>query len=144
MFLYCAGSFPFSQAEKQLAKTLGIANKILQAKLTDNELRYVYQHAQLFIFPSTYEGFGIPMLEAFDAGVPVIANQATSLPEVGGDAALYVNATNEHQLAEAVLYLMNNSVTRSEMVKKGFSRVQQFNWQSHIKQTIKVYNEAAS
>lgn len=144
LFLFCAGSFPFNQTEKQLAEKLGVANKMVQAKLTDNELRYAYQHAQVFVFPSTYEGFGIPMLEAFDAGVPVIANQATSLPEVGGNAALYVNATNEQQLAEAILHVINNAHIGGELVKKGFERVQQFNWQNHIKQTLQVYNEATS
>lgn len=142
LHLYCAGSAPFSDEELSLANQLNITNKLLHARLSDEELRYVYQHAQLFVFPSTYEGFGIPMLEAFNAGTPVIANNATSLPEVGSDAAYYVDATNVNELTQAILNVLADENLRKQLIEKGIKREQQFTWQNHINQTLQVYQKA--
>lgn len=140
--LYCAGSAPFSDEELSLANRLNIKSKLHHARLSDEELRYVYQHAKLFVFPSTYEGFGIPMLEAFNAGTPVIANNATSLPEVGGDAAYYTDATNVNELSKAILDVLTNQNLRQQLIEKGFKREQQFTWQNHINHTLQVYQKA--
>lgn len=140
--LYCAGSAPLSNDELSLANQLNITNKLHHSRLSDEELRYVYQHAKLFVFPSTYEGFGIPMLEAFNAGTPVIANNATSLPEVGGDAAYYVDATKVDELAEAIKLVLTDESLRKQLIEKGIKREQQFTWQNHINQTLQVYQKA--
>lgn len=142
MHLYCAGSSSLSTEELALAESLNVKHLIHQAKLSDTELRYVYQHAKLFVFPSTYEGFGIPMLEAFNAGVAVIAHNATSLPEVGADAALFVDATNINILADAINELLNNENLRLSLIEKGKKREQQFTWQKHIQSTLAVYKKA--
>lgn len=142
LHLYCAGSASFNNDELALAQKLNVNNKLHHAKLSDSELRYVYQHAKLFVFPSTYEGFGIPMLEAFNAGTPVVANNATSLPEVGGDAAYYVDATDVKQLTSALNEVLTNTKLQQELVEKGKIREQQFTWQNHISLTLQVYQKA--
>lgn len=142
LHLYCAGSAPLSNDELSLANQLNITHKLHHARLSDEELRYVYQHAKLFVFPSTYEGFGIPMLEAFNAGTPVIANNATSLPEVGGDAAHYVDATIVDELTEAINLVLTDESLRKQLIEKGIKREQQFTWQNHINQTLQVYQKA--
>jgi glycosyltransferase involved in cell wall biosynthesis len=140
--LYCAGSASFSNDELALAQKLNVNNKLHHAKLSDAELRYVYQHAKLFVFPSTYEGFGMPMLEAFSAETPVVAHHATSLPEVGGDAAYYVDATDVKKLTNAINQVLTNTKLQQELVKKGKIREQQFTWQNHISLTLQVYQKA--
>lgn len=142
LHLYCAGSASFNNDELAQAQKLNVNTKLHHAKLSDDELRYVYQHARLFVFPSTYEGFGIPMLEAFSAKTPVIAHHATSLPEVGGDAAFYVDATDVQQLTKAINEVLTNTKLRSELVEKGKIREQQFTWQNHINLTLQVYQNA--
>jgi glycosyltransferase involved in cell wall biosynthesis len=142
LHLYCAGSFPFSKEELHLAKQLNIHKKLHHARLSDEELRYVYQNAKLFVFPSTYEGFGIPMLEAFNAGTPVVANNATSLPEVGGDAAFYVDANNTNELVQAISEVVSNENLRKQLIEKGLKIEQQFTWQNHINHTLQVYQKA--
>lgn len=142
LHLYCAGSASFNNDELALAQKLNVNNKLHHAKLSDSELRYVYQHAKLFVFPSTYEGFGMPMLEAFSAKTPVVAHHATSLPEVGGDAAYYVDATDVKQLTSALNEVLINTKLRSELIEKGKIREQQFTWQNHINLTLQVYQKA--
>ena len=142
LHLYCAGSSSFTSAELELANTLQVGQKIHQAKLTDEELSYVYKHALLFVYPSTYEGFGIPLLEAFSAGVPTIAHHATSLPEVAGDGALLIDATDTNVLAKSINLLMQNDELKQQLIQKGFSRAAEFTWEKHVQQTLEVYKKA--
>ncbi len=142
LHLYCAGSAPLNSEELHLAKQLNIQNKLHHARLSDEELKYVYQKAKLFVFPSTYEGFGIPILESFNAGTPVVANNATSLPEVGGDAAYYVDASNVNKLAQAISDVLIDENLRKQLIEKGLKRDQQFTWQNHINKTLQVYQKA--
>lgn len=142
LYLFCAGSSTFTQKELHIAAELGVADWLLHARLSEHELRYAYQHARAFIYPSTYEGFGMPLLEAFDAGVPVIANNATSLTEVAGDAALMVNAENTNELAHSISEILLNKSLAETLQKKGKERVKNFTWEKHIQQTISVYQKA--
>jgi glycosyltransferase involved in cell wall biosynthesis len=142
LHLYCAGSSSFSSTEIELANTLEVAQKIHQAKLSDEELSYVYKHAEVFVYPSTYEGFGIPLLEAFNAGVPVIAHNATSLPEVAGNAALLVDATQPTELVNAIQLLQQNATLKHDLVAKGYARAAEFTWEKHVQQTLEVYKKA--
>lgn len=142
LMLYCAGSSAFNSDELRLANELKVADKILHSKLTDEELRYAYEHALMFVYPSTYEGFGIPLLEAFEAGTPVIANNATSLPEVAGDAALLVDATSTDALTTSIKNIIENNELRESLIKKGKARAAEFSWEKHVAQTLAVYHKA--
>lgn len=142
LHLFCAGSSAFHTDELALAQQLNIADKIKQARLSESELRYTYQHAAAFVYPSTYEGFGIPLLEAFDSGTPVIANNATSLPEVAGDAALLVDALSVDELSLAIKRVLTDTTLRNNLIQKGKNRAAEFSWEKHVSQTISVYEKA--
>lgn len=98
-----------------------------------------YSESQLFVFPSLYEGFGLPMLEAMACGCPVISSNSTSLPEVGGDSAIYFNPHDERELARKIELLMRNKGLRDRLINKGFKRTKEFSWDKAAKETIKVY-----
>ena len=108
------------------------------------ELVKLYKNATLFAYPSLYEGFGIPILEAFTAGCPVVASGITSMPEVGGDAALYINPESVDELAEAMLRLINEPSLRDSMRTKGRTRARKFSWERVAQQTIDVYRNCLS
>ncbi len=92
------------------------------------DIVYLMNAAEVFMFPSLYEGFGLPVLEAFACGTPVIAGKGSSLEEVGGEAALYVDPKNQDEIAETVLRLRSDAVLRETLIQKGFARVKNFSW----------------
>lgn len=100
--------------------------------------RALYQQAAVFAFPSLYEGFGIPILEALAAGVPVVTANNSSLPEVGGDAALYADAENSEDLAEKIGKVLKDPNLQQEMIAKGKQQLQKFSWEKCAQETLKV------
>jgi glycosyltransferase involved in cell wall biosynthesis len=105
------------------------------------ELALLYRRAAVFVYPSLYEGFGIPILEAFSSGCPVIASNVTSIPEVGGDAALYFDPQNEAEIAQTLLQVLSNPSLREDMKERGFERAKQFSWAETARKTLAVYRE---
>ena len=96
--------------------------------VTDPELRALYEHAACFVYPSLYEGFGLPPLEAMTCGCAVLASHAASLPEVCGDAALYVDATSPEDIATKLTGLMADEPYRRELAARGRRHAAQFSW----------------
>ena len=109
--------------------------------VTDDRLRLLYQAASLFVFPSLEEGFGLPVLEAMAHGVPVVASATSSLPEVGGDAALYVDPRNPEDIAEKIQRGVEDVGLRARLTQRGLARARQFTWQRMAEETLKVYDE---
>jgi len=109
----------------------------------DNDLPELYANAELFLFPSLTEGFGIPPLEAMGCGVPVVAAHASCLPEVLGDAAIWVNPLSVESIAEGVATALLDKKARSMAIAKGLSRVEQFSWEKMALETVNVYREVA-
>ncbi len=99
----------------------------------------LYAGAELFVFPSLYEGFGLPLLEAMSCGVPVVSSNVSSIPEVVGDAALLVNPYDEVELAEVMFTLLTNGPLRRKMREAGLKRASHFSWRRTTEQTIAVY-----
>ncbi len=95
--------------------------------LSENDLAYIYNHASAFVFPSHYEGFGMPILEAMSAGCPVVAYANSSIPEVAGDAAILLK--NKDSFADAVEQLLNNKPLREKLAKAGKKQAKLFTWQ---------------
>ncbi len=95
----------------------------------------------MFVFPSLYEGFGLPMLEAMNLGVPVIASNTASLPEVGGDACIYFDPNSATELSEKMSILIDNTEKRKEMIKLGKIRSEIFSWEKAAYETLQVYNK---
>jgi glycosyltransferase involved in cell wall biosynthesis len=109
-----------------------------------DDLRLLYSHATVFVFPSLYEGFGMPVLEAMACGVPVITSNTTALPEVAGDAALLVNPLEVDELADAIVTVIEEPDVAESLRAKGFERVKQFTWERAAQETLAVYREVCS
>ena len=105
------------------------------------DLRLLYSNADLFVFPSIYEGFGMPVLEAMACGAPVITSNTTSLPEVAGEAAVLVNPLDEKELGEAMVRVLSDRKLAEDLRAKGMDRVKQFTWERAAEQTLTVYRE---
>lgn len=110
----------------------------------ENDLAPLYRASELFIFPSLYEGFGLPILEAMACGVPVIASNVSSIPEVGGDAVYYVNPYNEEEIARAIHEVLRDRGIREELQRKGFEQARQFSWKRTAEETRRVFGELGS
>lgn len=105
------------------------------------DLPALYSGAELFVYPSIYEGFGLPVLEAMACGTPVITSNVSSLPEVAGDAALLIDPNNVEELASAIEKLLSDSELRSELMNKGLERAKLFSWERTARETLAVYQE---
>ncbi|MGC2697265.1 MAG: glycosyltransferase family 1 protein [Candidatus Angelobacter sp.] len=103
----------------------------------------LYRCASLFVMPSLYEGFGLPILESMACGIPVVASNTSSLPEVAGDAAIFVPPKDEHALADAIEQVLDNPRLAAELRAKGLVRAKQFNWQRTAEKTVEVYRSVA-
>ncbi|MGA2118328.1 MAG: glycosyltransferase family 1 protein, partial [Bryobacteraceae bacterium] len=106
-------------------------------------LRCFYQSAAAFVFPSRYEGFGLPPLEAMACGTPVVTSGVSSLPEVVGDAAMLVNPENVFDIARGIREVLLDESVRCALVQKGFEQVARFSWRDTARQVLEIYREAA-
>lgn len=113
-------------------------NVVILGYITEEEKEMLYRNAVVFVFPSLAEGFGIPVLEAFNNKVPVITSNTTSLPEVAGDAALLVNPENIDEIKNAIITVLKNEALRNEMVAKGEIQAKMFSWKKTAKQIIEM------
>ncbi|HSD98657.1 MAG TPA: glycosyltransferase family 1 protein [Patescibacteria group bacterium] len=125
-------------------KKFGISHAVKFLEFVDDEdLPSLYQHAIMFVLPSLYEGFGLPVVEAMKYGTPVVTSKVSSLPEAGGDAALYVNPEDVSDIAKAMQKLLDNPKLRLELVKKGYEHIKKFSWEKSAKETLNVLQEMA-
>jgi len=115
-------------------------NIIYLGYLPDRELAYLYNVASAFIYPSIYEGFGLPPIEAMACGSPVIVSRTSSLPEICGDAAYYVDPKKITDIAEGIYTVSTNERLRRDLRKKGLKKAQSFNWEQSAKDHFMVFN----
>ena len=101
----------------------------------------LYKGAELFVFPSLYEGFGMPVLEAMASGTPVITSNVSSLPEVAGDAAILVNPYDVKEISKAMKNIIENEELKKKMIRKGLDQVKKFTWEESVKKLEKIYSE---
>lgn len=115
---------------------------IIFADVVCNEdLPYLYSGAELFIFPSLFEGFGIPVIEAMACGTPVVASNRASIPEIAGEAALLVDPLDVNEMTEAMHKVLSNRILREQLVEKGLKQVKNFSWERTARETLKLYHE---
>src|SRR5438132_5563658 len=112
--------------------------------LDPNELQSAYRNAEIFVFPSIYEGFGFPLLEAMAYDVPSIAARSSSLPEIGGDAALYFDPTSPRELERAIEQLLSDRALCVVIIARGKLRVAEFRWDVTAEQTLAVMRKVSS
>ena len=130
--------YKFEEIEKKI-KEYGLAEDIIMPGWVEEpELPYLLNGAEVFVFPSFYEGFGIPILEAMACGTPVVSSNTTSIPEVAGQAALLVNPNNHEELAEKIKNILDDNNLRQDLINKGLERVKEFSWDKCARETSDV------
>ncbi|MGH7231600.1 MAG: glycosyltransferase family 4 protein [Nitrospiraceae bacterium] len=129
----------------ETARTFGLEDRVsCPGPLSVEDLGLLYSCADVFVFPSIYEGFGMPVLEAMACGAPVITSKTTALPEVAGDAAVLVDPVHVEELADAIVRVLDDQDLRESLRAKGFERVKRFTWEQAARRTLKVYRQVCS
>jgi glycosyltransferase involved in cell wall biosynthesis len=113
----------------------------LTGYLDDGELRALYSSCKLFVYPSLYEGFGLPPLEAMACGAPVIASRIATFEETLDGNAQLVAPNDEHALAQAIVHLLEDEAERQTLAARGLARAAQFSWKKTAELTLSVYEE---
>ena len=142
LHLLCVGGAGLSPREVQWLTERGIRDRVSQRYLSDAEIASAYAHAEVFVFPSRFEGFGLPALEAMASGTPVILANATSLPEVGADAAVYFTPGNAEELASALASVLTDPLIQQQLITRGRERAATFTWHAAAEKTAAVYRQA--
>lgn len=136
----CVAGPPFNEAEGKLIADFKLAKHVEHyGCVSDHHLAKLYRCSVAFVYPSLYEGFGIPPLEAMSCGTAVVASNSSSLPEVVGDAGLLFDPKSTNELVDQLLLLLDNSTLREHLVSKGYTRAKQFSWDKTVAQTLDVY-----
>ncbi len=130
----------FYKSLQDLCQELKIEkNVIFVGRISDEDLKWLYQNALIYVFPSFLEGFGLPGLEAMENGLPVVSSDSSCLPEIYGDAALYFNPQNTEEMVKAILELSNNKELRDRLIKGGYKRIKKFSWRKCAQETLEIY-----
>jgi glycosyltransferase involved in cell wall biosynthesis len=136
------GGSRLTSDEQAELTSFGLRDRVIQLVGDDQLLADAYAHATALLYPSLYEGFGLPILEAMAHGCPVICSNTSSLPEVGGDAAVYFDPDDGHSFQQALEKVVYSAQFRSDQVAKGRHRADQFSWSRCAEKTLSVYLEA--
>jgi glycosyltransferase involved in cell wall biosynthesis len=127
-----------------LPRELGIEAKVrFLGRVTDEDLVGLYNGATALVYPSLFEGFGLPILEANACGCPVITSDSSSMPEVVGDAGILVDAGSREQITEAMKKMYTNDPFRNRLIDKGYINLKRFSWEKTARETVKILIEAA-
>jgi len=130
--------YGFEEIKKAVFESPNKNDIILKGYVSEKEKEKLYKNADVFVMPSLYEGFGLPILEAMSYSVPVICSDNSSLPEIAGGAGLLVDPNNIQEIAEAMNKVLNNADFREEMIKRGFENVKKFSWEKCARETMDV------
>ncbi len=136
--LVCFGA-PFDKREKYYVEKLGLEKKVKVVTGSDSDLIGLYKNAFAFITPSYYEGFGVTVLEAFACGCPVLASNASAIPEATGDAVIYFDPKDNVSIKNALERLVNNPGLRTDMIRKGYEQNKLFAWPQIAQQMKQAY-----
>jgi glycosyltransferase involved in cell wall biosynthesis len=138
--LVCFGGGSFDTQELSLIKSFNLnQEQIIQVSGDDSKLAIYYQQASLFVFPSLYEGFGIPPLEAMSYNCPVVCSNTSSIPEVVGDAGKYFDPNNVKNMQETIEHVIQSPETQNSLINSGKERLKQFSWDKCASETLTTY-----
>lgn len=130
---------------EQIIKNENLEQKIILTNfISQKEKTALYKNALALIFPSYYEGFGLPVLEAQSLGIPVLTSDISSLPEVAGDAALYVSPYNVEKIAQGMEEIASNEGLRKDLIQRGYENIKRFSWQKSAQQLLNLFYEDSS
>lgn len=136
--IVCTGS-DFTSSEHEIFKNWGVADSLIHIAANDAQMASLYRHALCFVFPSLYEGFGIPILEAFANNCPVCLSDASCFPEVAADAALYFAPHDAQSMYDTLREVITNETLREDLRRRGNERIKDFSLQKMVQQTCDVY-----
>jgi len=142
--LVCAGGGTFTRKEIELLEEYNLSGCVIQKSFNEDELGQFYKKAKCFVFPSAYEGFGIPVLEAMACGCPIVLTNNSSFPEVAGDAGIFYELGNMADLKNKIEFVIYNDDVRAEYIVKGLQQVQKFTWKNAAEKCFAIYKEAAN
>ncbi len=137
--LVCVGGGYFSVNEEKTICDLGLAGQVKQVQASDSDLATLYADAALFVYPSLYEGFGLPLLEAMRCGCVIACSNTSSMPEIAADAALYFDPLQEEEIRSVIEDGVSSTATLNSLRLKGYERQKQFSWRSCVDATAEVY-----
>jgi glycosyltransferase involved in cell wall biosynthesis len=142
LILVCAGGGEFKKEEIEFINELGLTNQVIQMNFKEKELGTFYKEAKCFVFPSMYEGFGIPVLESMACGCPIVLANHSSFPEVAGNAGVYFDLESGDDLKNKIQDLLLNEELRKEFSLKGLIQVKKFDWDHAAQECFAVYKKA--
>jgi glycosyltransferase involved in cell wall biosynthesis len=143
--LVCFGGGDFTSQERELVDRLGITpGRVLQVSGNDSLLGAFYRMARAFVYPSMYEGFGIPPLEAMSFGCPVVCSNSSSIPEVVGDAAAKFDPEDHESMRMAIENVVGKEELRKALIEKGRARATGFSWERCARETLEIYRRVCS
>jgi glycosyltransferase involved in cell wall biosynthesis len=137
--LLCVGGGNFTPSEVQALQDGGLGKQVKHVQASDALLATLYSQATLFVYPSLYEGFGLPLLEAMRCGCPVVCSGTSSMPEIAGDAALYFDPVDEEEMRTVIEQTVQSEKTLKTLRMRGYEREQLFSWESCVAQTAELY-----
>jgi len=140
--LVCVGGGPLNQEEQAFVTERGLASRVFQRNLYDSDMPAIYGNARVFVFPSRFEGFGLPALEAMACGAPTVLADATSLPEVGGESARYFEPGNSSDLASVLAGVISDVNEQESLRTRGLARATLFDWHTTAERTAVAYRAA--
>lgn len=144
LHLVCAGGGPLRPEELRPFVAAGCRDRVVHYTPDEDTLPWIYRKARVFVFPSWYEGFGLPVLEAFAHGCPAALSGTDSFREVAGDAALYFDPFDPAAIADGIERLLDDPDLRADLVTRGSVRVRDFSWRRMADQTFEVYRQVAA
>lgn len=142
LHIVCVGGTEFTKTEIELIKSLQITDRITRQCVSDDTLAILYNRAIAFVYPSMYEGFGLPILEAYSCQCPVICAQASCFPEIAGEGCLYFSPESDYELYTLLKRLKESNELRQEYIAKGTERLKFFSWEKCAQETLNCYYKA--
>lgn len=142
LYLVCAGGGAFTIDELIFIESLDLFRKIQFINFEENQLGFIYNNAKMFIFPSQYEGFGIPVLEAMSCGCPIVLTHNSIFEEVAEDAGLFFENNNEKDLENKIILLLTDETLRCSMIENGYIQARKYSWTDAAKNCLKTYQSA--
>ncbi len=133
--------FGFSKIEGAIKQSLFEKDIVLKDYVSEKEKYDLLQNAAVFLYPSFYEGFGMPVLEAQNSGLPVITSNVSSMPEIAGKGAILVDPSNPEQIAAAISKILNNESAKIGLIARGFENIKRFSWEKCAKETLRALTE---
>jgi glycosyltransferase involved in cell wall biosynthesis len=131
----------FYERLKKMARKMAMEKIVFAGFVRDKDLPAVYREAESYVFPSLYEGFGLPPLEAMASGTPVISSDHPCMREILGEGAFYFSAYSEKQMAAAILEVSGNEKLKKELREKGLAQVNKYSWEKMARETLSLYQE---